>query len=129
MFRQRMQDAHQSGFRQGMWTALLVASPFIVAGVKWMADNREPVMDRMKNLRGMDLYTRVFDREGYQEKEANQKLEKIRSSEGSYNDFDVEASTEEDEQLFHMIKEIAKSEFSKSDEPAEQPKQQGQQRQ
>jgi len=122
-FRQRMHDAHRAGFRQGLWTAVLVASPFILAGVKWMSDNKEPVMERMKDLKGMDLYTRVFDKEGYQEKEAEQKLEKFRSSEGNYNNFDVEAGKDDDEALFQMIKQIAKKELSKRDEQSTKPEQ------
>lgn len=120
LFKQRMQDAHQAGFKQGLWTALLVASPFILAGVKWMADNRQPVMERMKDFRGMDLYTRVFDKQGYQEKEAKQKLDQFRQGEGNFNNFDVEAGKDDDQALFNMIKEITKKELSKREE--QQPK-------
>lgn len=116
LFKNRLHGAHQAGFRQGMWTALLVASPFIIAGVKWMADNREPVMDRMKDLKETDFYTRVFDKDSYQEKEAKRKLEKFRLSEGNYNEYDTEASSEEDEALFHILKEITKNELSKKNE-------------
>lgn len=122
-FRQRMNDSHQAGFKQGLWTALLVASPFILAGIKWMADNKEPVMERMKDFKETDLYTRVFDKESYQEKEAQQKLEKIRSSEGNYNNFDVEAAKDDDAALFNMIKEITKKELSKRDQQSANPEQ------
>lgn len=121
-FKEQMQKAHQSGYKQGMYTALLVASPFILAGVKWLAENRRPVMERVKDLNGMELYSRVFNKQSYQEKEAEEKLEKFRSSDGNYSDYDVEAGKEEDEALFHMIKEIAKNEISKTNDQLSEPK-------
>ncbi|RXT08118.1 hypothetical protein [Ammoniphilus sp. CFH 90114] len=114
--RSRTRVAHREGFKQGMWTALLIASPFIAAGAKWMFENADPMVNRIRQVKGSDLYTQLFNQEAHQEKEANRKLSKIRSGEGNYGDFDIEASDEDDEALFHMIKEITKRELSKRSE-------------
>lgn len=109
----RLHAAHREGFKQGLWTALLVASPFIVAGVRWMYDHADPMVDRVKGVKNSDMYTRFFDKETHQDKEATRKLDKFRSGEGNYGDHDVEVSSEEDAELFNIIKEIAKKELSK----------------
>ena len=111
--RSRAREARHEGFRQGMWTALLIASPFIFAGAKWMMENAEPVVDKVKDLRNSDLYTQFFDEKAHEEKTMNKKLSAIRSGEGNYGDYDVEAAKESDEALFQMFKEIAKKELSK----------------
>lgn len=111
--RSRAREAHREGFKQGMWTALLIASPFIVAGAKWMFDHSDPVVNRVKDLRNSDLFTQLFDEQAHQEKTVKRQMSKIRSGEGNYGDFDVEAAKEDDEALFHMIKEITKKELSK----------------
>lgn len=111
--RSRSRQAHHEGFKQGMWTALLIASPFIVAGAKWMMENADPVVDRVKNLKKSDLYTQFFDEEAHVEKSVNKKLSTIRSGEGNFGDYDVEVAKENDEALFQMFKEIAKRELSK----------------
>ncbi|RKD26817.1 hypothetical protein BEP19_16615 [Ammoniphilus oxalaticus] len=105
-------EARQAGVRQGMWTTLLVTSPFIIAGVKWIAENRKPMMERVKDVQSSNMYAKLFDRANYEEKEAEQKLNKFRSGEGNYSNFDVEASKEEDEALFSMIRELTKQELS-----------------
>ena len=111
--RSRSREAQHEGFKQGMWTALLIASPFIVAGAKWMIDNADPVVDRVKSLKKSDLYTQFFDEQAHEEKTVNQKLSAMRSGEGNYGDYDVEIAKENDEALFQMFKEIAKKELSK----------------
>lgn len=116
LIKNRTREAHREGFKQGMWTALLVASPFIAAGAKWMLENADPMVHRMRNLKGSDFYTQLFNQEVHQEKEANRKLTKFRNGEGNYGNYDVEVSDEDDEALFHMIKEITKKELSKTKE-------------
>ncbi len=111
--RNRVGAARSEGFRQGMWTALLVSSPFIIAGVKWMVENSDPLMNKVKGIKESDIYTQLFDRNAYVEKDANKKLDKFRSAEGNYGKYDVEASNEEDEALFKMMKEITKNELNK----------------
>lgn len=109
----RFDNTRRDGFRQGMWTGLLVASPFIIAGVKWMVENSDPLMDKVKGIKQSDIYTQFFDRNTHTAKEANKKLDKFRSAEGNYGNYDVEVSNEEDEALFHMMKEITKNELNK----------------
>lgn len=109
----RLWSARQDGFRQGMWTGLLIASPFIIAGVKWMMENSDPLMNKVKGIKQSDMYTQFFDRNAHTEKEANKKLDKFRAAEGNFGNYDVEASNEEDEALFHMMKEITKNELNK----------------
>ncbi|WP_167577467.1 hypothetical protein [Ammoniphilus sp. YIM 78166] len=111
--RSRSRQARHEGFKQGMWTTLLLASPFIVAGAKWMMENADPMVDRVKNLKKTDLYTQFFDEEAHEEKTMNRKLSTIRSGEGNFGNHDVEVAKENDEALFQMFKEIAKKELSK----------------
>lgn len=113
LMKDRLGSARRDGFRQGMWTGLLIASPFIIAGAKWMMENFDPLMKRVKGMKQSDVYTQLFDRNAHREKEANKKLDNFRSAEGNFGNYDVEASNEEDEALFHMIKEITKNELNK----------------
>lgn len=117
--KQLTDDARKAGMRQGVCATLIVASPFILAGIKWMAENRQPLAERMKRLQSTDMYAKIFDKKNYEQKKAERKLETFRSAEGNYNDYDVEASKEEDEALFTMIKEITKQELSGNTEKTE----------
>ncbi|HJV45532.1 MAG TPA: hypothetical protein VJ824_07380 [Bacillota bacterium] len=114
VFKNTSAKAHREGYRQGLMTALLVSSPFIVAGVKWMMENSGTMVKQMKNVTDTDLYTQFFDKPRHEEKTAARQLDNMRANEGNYT---MEASNGEDEQLFKMIKEITKSELANKGKP------------
>jgi hypothetical protein len=111
--RNLMNRRQRDGYKQGFMTALLITSPFIVAGIKWMMDNSEPMVKQMKNVTDSDLYTQFFDKQKHEEKSATRKLQNMRANEGNFH---IEAADHDDDaQLFKMIKEITKNELAKRD--------------
>ncbi|MBP1933749.1 hypothetical protein [Ammoniphilus resinae] len=103
----RFKQGHRDGFRQGLWTAFLISSPFIFLGIKWMAENSDPVAKQWSSLKKSDLYTRLFDKNAQDEKNMNRKLDRFRAGEGSFGDYDVEMDAESQE-MIELIKKVTK---------------------
>jgi len=101
----RFKQGHRDGFRQGLWTAFLISSPFIFLGVKWMVENSDPVSKRLSSIKQSDFYTQLFDKNAREEKNMNKKLERFRSGEGNYGGYDVEMD-EEDQEMIELIKKV-----------------------
>lgn len=81
----RVNKAHQSGFRQGMLVALTLASPFIVIGGKWLYANRKKISEKISQTKELDIYTKFFNKALHEEKKANKTLNDIRQTEGHYD--------------------------------------------
>jgi hypothetical protein len=107
----RLRKSHQEGYRQGMWTALIIASPFIVAGAKWMMENTQPIMDSVDRIKKTDFYSGLFDKEFFNEKKANERLQSFRAGEGMVGDDEPAVSRKKDEDVFHALEEITRNEL------------------
>jgi hypothetical protein len=116
MFKQMTTERiYDKGFRRGMWTALLISSPFIVAGVKWMMNNKAPLVDSVKGMKKMDLYTQFFDKDAHEQKTANRKLDTFRKEEGNFGSEDInfKEETSSDQDLMKTISRIVQEETAK----------------
>lgn len=118
MFKQMAAErVYDKGYRRGMWTALLISSPFIVAGVKWMMNNKAPLMDSMKEMKKMDLYTQFFDKEAHEQKTAKKTLATFRKEEGNYGSdkADFKEETGSDQDLMQTISRIVQTQTAKEE--------------
>ena len=116
MFRQMADEkVYEKGYRRGMWTALLIASPFIIAGAKWMMNNKSPLLNSMQEMKKMDLYTQFFDKEAHEQKTADRKLETFRKEEGNFGapDTGFKEETSSDQDLMKTISRIVQAETAK----------------
>lgn len=112
-------SGHRTGLRQGIGITLLVASPLIVAGVKWMIDNQEPLKKQMQKTKEADWFIRVFNKDKHEERKVERRLNDMRRNEGNIGSFDVEAADDDTQSLSEMMKNIAMNETEKQKTPEE----------
>jgi hypothetical protein len=103
LFANKRKQMRQESFRQGIWVALLLASPLLIAGSQCLLHRSPALLSQIKKARQQDLFVRIFARDLYRERNALRQLDQFRQAEGMTAEMGAETEFKGNRNLRQML--------------------------